>query len=244
MTTQISYHPQTGITLGPVTLSVSPLEPDAVISQAYATPKPLPAVPAGHVACYLDVHGAPPYSYTDGDWAIQRDWRDTPLYQHDGQRYTLGEIVDGRAFGGLGNLPDWLVATAPPAADQVWDGQAWQADATRQAHRLQAQRDAALATLPSWEQAERAAGIDHAGQRWLTTPAALQDIRDVLLAGAVPDEQWVTADRQVLPMTLPGLQALWQAVTARGATIYRRRLAMEAEIETMDVEQLQTFAPA
>nr|WP_308444534.1 hypothetical protein [Laribacter hongkongensis] len=37
---------------------------------------------------------------------------------------------------------------------------------------------------------------------------ALQDIRDVLLAGAVPSEQQVTADRQIVPMTLPELQSL------------------------------------
>ena len=107
-----------------------------------------------------------------------------------------------------------------------------------------AQRDAALSMLPAWEQTARAAGIDHAGQRWVTTPAARQDIRDVLLAGAVPAGQWVTADRQVVSMTLLELQALWQAITARGAAIYRRRLAMEAEIEAMDAEQLKTFAPA
>ncbi len=76
---------------------------------------------------------------------------------------------------------------------------------------LDAPRDRALSSLPAWEKSERAAGIEHAGQRWLTTPLALQDIRDVLLAGAVPSEQQVTADRQTVPMTLPKLQSLWQA---------------------------------
>ncbi|WP_162142379.1 N-6 DNA methylase [Laribacter hongkongensis] len=56
-------------------------------------------------------------------------------------------------------------------------------------------RDCALLMLPAWEKAERTSGIEHAGQRWLTTSAALQDIRDVLLAGAVLGEQWGTADR-------------------------------------------------
>ncbi|MCG9096885.1 DUF4376 domain-containing protein [Laribacter hongkongensis] len=76
---------------------------------------------------------------------------------------------------------------------------------------LDAPRDRALSSLPAWEKSERAAGIEHAGQRWLTTPLALQDIRDVLLAGAVPTKQQVTADRQTVPMTLPKLQSLWQA---------------------------------
>lgn len=148
MTTHISYHPQTGIALGPVTLGVSPLEPDAVISQAYATPKLLPDVPPGHVACYLDTHGAPPYSYTDGDWIIRRDWRDVPLYQHNGQHYVIGELADGRAFDGLGELPGWLVEVAPPGLDMMWDGAGWVVDAERQAAaaaKARADRAAAIA---------------------------------------------------------------------------------------------------
>ncbi|MCG9027081.1 DUF4376 domain-containing protein [Laribacter hongkongensis] len=104
-------------------------------------------------------------------------------------------------------------------------------------------RDRALSQLPVWEKAERAGGIEHAGQRWLTTSAALQDIRDVLLAGAVPGEQWVTADRQIVPMTLPELQSLWQAITARGAAIYQHRLEMEQQVAGMSREQLETFQP-
>ena len=100
-----------------------------------------------------------------------------------------------------------------------------------------------LAMLPHWENSERAAGIKHAGQRWLTTPLALQDIRDVLLAGAVPNEQWVTADRQIVAMTLHELQSLWQAITARGAQIYQRRLEMEQQIAGMSREQLEAFQP-
>ncbi|MCG9026850.1 DUF4376 domain-containing protein [Laribacter hongkongensis] len=104
-------------------------------------------------------------------------------------------------------------------------------------------RDRALSQLPVWEKAERAGGIEHAGQRWLTTSAALQDIRDVLLAGAVPGEQWVTADRKIVPMTLPEMQSLWQAITARGAAIYQRRLEMEQQLAGMGREQLEAFQP-
>ncbi|MCG8995057.1 DUF4376 domain-containing protein [Laribacter hongkongensis] len=108
---------------------------------------------------------------------------------------------------------------------------------------LDALRDRALELLPAWEKSERASGIEHAGQRWLTTSAALQDIRDVLLAGAVPNEQWVTADRQIVPLTFTELQSLWQAITARGAQIYQRRLEMEQQIAGMDREQLEAFQP-
>ena len=72
-------------------------------------------------------------------------------------------------------------------------------------------KNAAMQRVENWELTERAAGIEYAGHRWLTTPLALQDIRDVLLAGAVPTKQQVTADRQTVPMTLPKLQSLWQA---------------------------------
>ncbi|WP_444542779.1 DUF4376 domain-containing protein [Laribacter hongkongensis] len=102
---------------------------------------------------------------------------------------------------------------------------------------------ALLAMIPHWENSERAAGIGYAGHRWLTTPLALQDIRDVLLAGAVPGEQWVTADRQIVPMTFAGPQSLWQAITARGAQIYQRRLEMEQQIAGMSRGQLEAFAP-
>ncbi len=108
---------------------------------------------------------------------------------------------------------------------------------------LDALRDRALELLPTWEKSERAAGIEHAGQRWLTTSAALQDIRDVLLAGAVPGEQWVTADRQIVSMTFSELQSLWQAITARGAAIYQRRLEMEQQLAGMGREQLEAFQP-
>ncbi|WP_193583918.1 DUF4376 domain-containing protein [Laribacter hongkongensis] len=108
---------------------------------------------------------------------------------------------------------------------------------------LDALRDRALELLPAWEKSERASGIGHAGQRWLTTSAALQDIRDVLLAGAVPNEQWVTADRQIVPLTFTELQSLWQAITARGAAIYQRRLEMEQQITGMNREQLEAFQP-
>lgn len=108
---------------------------------------------------------------------------------------------------------------------------------------LDALRDRALSLLPAWEKSERAAGIEHAGQHWLTSSSALQDIRDVLLAGAVPGEQWVTADRQIVPMTLPELQSLWQAITARGAAIYQHRLEMEQQVAGMSREQLETFQP-
>ncbi|AOY00091.1 DUF4376 domain-containing protein [Jeongeupia sp. USM3] len=104
-------------------------------------------------------------------------------------------------------------------------------------------RVAALSTLPAWESTERAAGLDHASHRWRTTPEALQDIRDALLAGIVPGDVWVDADRAAVPTTLAQLQALWAVCVTRGAEIYQRRLTMEVEIATMTRGQLEVFTP-
>ena len=65
----------------------------------------------------------------------------------------------------------------------------------------------------------------------------------MLLAGAVPGEQWVTADRQIVSMTFTELQSLWQAITARGAAIYQLRLEMEQQLAGMGREQLEAFQP-
>ncbi|WP_444547008.1 DUF4376 domain-containing protein [Laribacter hongkongensis] len=98
-----------------------------------------------------------------------------------------------------------------------------------------------LAMIPHWENSERAAGIEYAGHRWLTTLLAQQDIRDVLLVGAVPGEKWVTADRRIVPMTFARLQSLWQAITAHGVQIYQRRLEMEQQVVGMSRKQLEAF---
>ena len=131
----------------------------------------------------------------------------------------------------------------PASCTQISDAEATELLAP-EPEPLDTLRDRALELLPAWEKSERAAGIEHSGQRWLTTSAALQDIRDVLLASAVPGQQWVTAARQIVSMTLPELQSLWQAITARGAQIYQRRLEMEQQIAGMNREQLEAFVPS
>lgn len=102
-------------------------------------------------------------------------------------------------------------------------------------------RARALSLMPSWEQSERTAGIEHRGHAWLTTPEALQDIRDALLAGIVPGGVWIDAARTQVTMTLADLQALWAAMVTSGAAIYQRRLQMEAAIATMNADQLSAF---
>lgn len=102
---------------------------------------------------------------------------------------------------------------------------------------------AALALLPVWEEAERASGIEFNGHRWLTTPAAVQDITGALLRGVLRRGGWLAEDRIPVPMTFQDLQELWNAMFDRGEEIYDRRLQMEAEIADMDAEQLAVFEP-
>ncbi|GHD63902.1 DUF4376 domain-containing protein [Jeongeupia chitinilytica] len=136
--------------------------------------------------------------------------------------------------------------TSIPRGHRWWDDyEAWIAEGNtpEMAVGLDSLRDQALATLPGWELTERAASLDHASHRWRTTPEALQDIRDALLAGIVPGNVWVDADRAAVPTTLAQLQQLWAACVTRGAEIYQRRLAMESDIATMTREQLESFVP-
>ncbi|MCG8990893.1 DUF4376 domain-containing protein [Laribacter hongkongensis] len=155
--------------------------------------------------------------FDGSSWRLVADYTGTSYWLPDGSHHVISEIGDVP--------PDHCLTESPPIS-------------------LDTLRENALSQMPVWEKSERAAGIEHAGHRWLTTPLALQDIRDVLLAGAVTSEQWVTADRQIVPMTFTELQSLWQAITARGAAIYQRRLEMEQQLAGMSREQLEAFQPS
>ncbi|WP_283149727.1 DUF4376 domain-containing protein [Silvimonas soli] len=148
-------------------------------------------------------------------WQLVADYRNQACWLADGSQQAIAE---------LGPLPDGTsLKPPPPSMDEL--------------------RAAALAQLPDWEASERMAGIDHGGSTWLTTPAALQDIRDALLAGMVPGGMWVDASGAVVPMTLPDLQSLWADCVGRGTGIYQRRLAMAAAIASMTRAQLNKFTP-
>lgn len=106
----------------------------------------------------------------------------------------------------------------------------------------QLQRNA-LAKLPFWEAAERSSGVAFKGTFWLTTSAALQDIRDCMLAGFVPNNVWIDATRESVPMTFEELKGLWAEIVAKGSSIYERRVEMEKLILTLTEEELSTFMP-
>jgi len=85
-----------------------------------------------------------------GSWEQEKDYRNVPLYlTQSGQRYAIGQEVDGVAFDGVGELPAWLTETAWPGEFFVWNGIAWQLDEdarhTALAESERAWRDAEIA---------------------------------------------------------------------------------------------------
>lgn len=159
----------------------------------------------------VDLGHAALWNADTDSWDVVPDLRGMRYWLPDGSEHTISRV---------GEMLPADALNSPPAPT------------------LASLREQALALLPDWELRERAAGIEHAGRNWLTTPAALQDVRDALLAGMVPGDVWADANHDYAPMSLVDLQSLWAAMVARGAEIYRRRLALETEIEAMATDAL------
>lgn len=210
-----TYHPQTGRAGASQPADTDLLTGEAVLLTftTFAAP---PVCGMHEAAVFLDACDRVPLDPTTGAWRIVADWVGHRYWLADGSVHEISELGITPPAGALSDPPS-------PSLDVL--------------------RAVALAKLPIWENGERAAGVEHAGRRWLTTQAALQDIRDCLLAGVVPGGVWVDADRQTVPMALAGLQSLWQAIVTRGAQIYQRRIEMETAVATMTAENLQAFEP-
>lgn len=144
------YHPLFGICLGADLADDDPLEPGGSLVPAFATPRTPPDAPAGTVAVYLESDGAVPSSWTEGDWQVQPDFRNVPIFSiTDGAPYTLG----GRYLG-IGLLPADATTEPRPSLAHFWSGAAWvlnldeaarlsKAAATKErADRMEAARDA------------------------------------------------------------------------------------------------------
>jgi len=69
------YHPKTGEYRWAGVAAPSPLEADAWLMPAYATPAPPPAPGAREVALYRDADGNVPADHATGDWQLLPDWR-------------------------------------------------------------------------------------------------------------------------------------------------------------------------
>ncbi|UXY16723.1 DUF4376 domain-containing protein [Chitiniphilus purpureus] len=117
-----------------------------------------------------------------------------------------------------------------------------QADEGTDPSNSEGMRATVLAAIEVWERQERASGVEFGGRHWLTTPSALQDIRDVLQATLIPGDVWVDASREVVPMDRLTLQALWDAIVVRGGEIWQRRLQMEAEVTALSDAALATYS--
>ncbi|GAA0238156.1 hypothetical protein GCM10009125_28770 [Castellaniella daejeonensis] len=81
-----------------------------------------PTVPAGHAARWVTAlhpvidtktYGNP----GTGSWEVIEDHRKDTLWLGHGKPYVLGEDADGKAYDGLGPVPEWLYAEEPPAPE-------------------------------------------------------------------------------------------------------------------------------
>ena len=89
-----------------------------------------PVAPAGHVARWVSAveRGALEFGEPGtGEWTLLEDHRQDTLYTSDGQPYTMGTDYEGQSYDGIGPVPEWLTADAPPAPEpSLADAQAQQ----------------------------------------------------------------------------------------------------------------------
>lgn len=120
----IIYHYDgiTGLPLYQGVADSNPLDPTSPLLPAYSTPTKWPTTSEFECARYLDALGHVPAHHADGDWVVQPDWRNVPLWSTaDGSRVEITE---------LNVTPEQIGATVIPypGPEYVWlDGQ-WQAD--------------------------------------------------------------------------------------------------------------------
>jgi len=135
------YHPKTGEYRWAGVAAPSPLEADAWLMPAYATPAPPPAPGAREVALYRDADGNVPADHATGDWQLLPDWRGVALYATaDGA--PVATDVPGQAPADIG-------ACEHPRPDpgHVWRNGAWLIDTAACGAWLQALRTSRLAAV-------------------------------------------------------------------------------------------------
>jgi hypothetical protein len=100
----------------------NPLDPKLPLLPAYATPAPAPPTEVAECARYLMPSGHVPAHHADGEWAVQPDWRDVPLWNTaDGSAMAITEP---------NVTPDERGATAVPypGPGYAWRDGDWQED--------------------------------------------------------------------------------------------------------------------
>ena len=111
--------------------------------------------------------------------------------------------------------------------------------------RLANARDTSHAAINAWRDQQESAGFDWNGHHWDSDPESRDRIMSVALANiAPPNGYWTDANNVDVPMTDPAdMHAMYAAMITRGAQIHDRQREMKREVETMSLEQLQTFQP-
>ena len=116
------YDGVTGLPLSEGVADANPLDPATPLLPAYATPTKPCATGDFECARYLTSSGDVPAHYSDGEWAIQPDWRDAKLWStDDGREITISEP---------NVTPEQIGATVipHPGPGYIWIDEQWQED--------------------------------------------------------------------------------------------------------------------
>lgn len=119
------FHHATGEFLGNGSADENPLDPETPLVPANATPVAPMAISVGSVALYLCSDGTVPSNWVDGQWQLQPDYRNVPLFSiRDGSPYRVGDV-----YSGIGPIPPGVTLEERPSLAHFWGGSTWELDA-------------------------------------------------------------------------------------------------------------------
>lgn len=140
----------TGCMLSQGVADSNPLDPKSPLLPAFATLTPAPVYGKFECVRYLDASGHVPAHHADGEWVVQPDWRDTPLWStEDGSTMVLTEPNVTPDDRGATDVPY-------PGPGYAWRDGSWQEDPDLQIALAEQAAEQELAT----RQAESTAEID------------------------------------------------------------------------------------
>lgn len=122
MNTIYHYDGLTGCPLAVGVADSNPLDPDSPLLPAYATLIPPPVTGTHECARYLTPEGSVSAHHADGEWAVQPDWRDVPLWSiEDGSAMEITKPNVTPGARGATVVPY-------PGPGYVWRDEQWQED--------------------------------------------------------------------------------------------------------------------
>lgn len=120
-----------------------------------------------------------------------------------------------------------------------------------QALQRQEAKTAAHARIEAWRDSQERASIvfEHGGRQWDGGLQTRQRLQPVVALAALPEGFfWTDADNNDVPVSLDDLRAInaahETAIVLRGFEIHAGQRVMKAELESLDLGQLQSFGPA